>query len=267
MRTILSLLVAGLMLSATSGHMDPQIYRNRHGQYRVPLGHNRPAVNDIKAGLVWEEQTLECIAGLYRHYVPGTSIVHGGAYFGDMLPFYSQLVGTSGQVLAFEPVSLNYACAVETILLNKLSNVTLLNLALSDQTTGLCMETEQGGVPLGGGSRIVPRQLHSGFEEVKATTLDALLETATDRIGVIHLDVEGHEEAVIRGAMRTIAKDRPLIVVEIWARGTDPAIAQISELGYTLVGTVNRDNHIFYPNEWLVPHSQRNAMEALKMAS
>jgi FkbM family methyltransferase len=69
---------------------------------------------------------------------------------------------------------------------------------------------------------------------VRMTTLDAI---ASDRVGLIKIDVEGHEAAVVAGARATIARDHPVLFVEIYggvASNRDPAatIAAICGLGY-----------------------------------
>ena len=60
------------------------------------------------------------------------------------------------------------------------------------------------------------------------------------RVGAIHLDVEGHEQEALRGALGTIERWRPLMVLE-----TLPEAEWIEEhlapLGYRLDGRVNRN--------------------------
>ena len=70
--------------------------------------------------------------------------------------------------------------------------------------------------------------------QVPITTLDAI---ATERVGLIKIDVEGHEAAVLAGARATIVRDHPVLFVEIYrgvASNPDPeaTIASICELGY-----------------------------------
>lgn len=76
-----------------------------------------------------------------------------------------------------------------------------------------------------------------GFEartiEVPMTTVDAL---ALDRVGVIKIDVEGHEFAVLNGAVETLKTARPLCIVECEERhnpgGVAKAFAFFGALGY-----------------------------------
>jgi len=69
---------------------------------------------------------------------------------------------------------------------------------------------------------------------VPMTTVDAI---ASGRVGLIKIDVEGHEAAVLTGARTTIARDHPVLFVEIYAgiaSNPDPeaTIASICSSGY-----------------------------------
>ena len=60
------------------------------------------------------------------------------------------------------------------------------------------------------------------------------------RVAAIQLDVEGHEQAALEGAMRTIERCRPLIVLETlpeaqWVE------QHLAPLGYRAEGSVNRN--------------------------
>ena len=69
--------------------------------------------------------------------------------------------------------------------------------------------------------------------EVELARLDD--EPLTD-VGFIKIDVEGHEESVVRGGERLIRRDRPVILVEIEQRHTPTPVAdifgRIESLGY-----------------------------------
>jgi FkbM family methyltransferase len=69
---------------------------------------------------------------------------------------------------------------------------------------------------------------------VDVRTLDAVLQELTiDTVTVLKVDVEGHDEAVLRGASSLLERDRPAVVVEIWSGGR--SISKfLSRLGYRL---------------------------------
>ncbi|HWU55176.1 MAG TPA: FkbM family methyltransferase [Rhizomicrobium sp.] len=49
-------------------------------------------------------------------------------------------------------------------------------------------------------------------------------------VGIIKIDVEGHELAVLRGAMKTLERERPSLIVEIVERMNGHAFTEIAQL-------------------------------------
>lgn len=131
------------------------------------------------------------------------NIVHAGAYFGDFLPALSPVCET---LYAFEPCRESFECAEITTWINRLDNVVLRNSALGSVNKTLKLETHAG--TLGGNSRIRA----DGDEEVSAVTLDSL---SLENISILQLDVEGFEEDALKGAMATITRDKPILVIEM----------------------------------------------------
>ena len=224
--------------------IDPQIYHNKFGSYYVPLHHHRPAVEAIKRGEVWEAKTLKYIQEIYEE---GTSVVHAGAYFGDMLPFFSKLVGKQ-QVFAFEPVRANFLCAKKNCRLNKLHNVALFQRALSNQIEMLKIATKVEDEFLGGGSTLHPVMNQNDrciTENVLTITLDQILKSS-NRISLIHLDVEGHEVKVLQGAKRTLARHKPVLILEIWESKAEELDCYLNEIGYKKIKAID-GNGVYFP--------------------
>lgn len=206
------------------------IARNRFGQYCVPMESlHRPCALSVLRGGVWEAATLKAIAAHYR----GGDIVTGGTYFGDFLPFLARLAdGRGARVWAFEPVSVNYLCAMVTCGLNALTNCTLTHAGMGAAPGQLTMRTrDKRGRPLGGGARIVSQQADlppAGCDPVEIATIDSVVGDRS--VGLIQLDTEGHEIAALEGAAQTIARCQPLLVLESHG-GTDlPAAPFLREL-------------------------------------
>ena len=61
-----------------------------------------------------------------------------------------------------------------------------------------------------------------------AVRTSALDDYGFDRIGLIKIDVEGHEEAVLDGARQTIERCRPRLIVEIEERHSAGGLARIA---------------------------------------
>jgi FkbM family methyltransferase len=218
--------------------LNALVARNEHGIYCVPAEARGVVPRTIRRGRVWERETIAFLCGI------DGDVVHAGAFFGDFLPALAR--SRQAMVWAFEPNLENFRCASITIYLNGFENVTLIHAGLSDHggeafvTNG----TSEWG-PSGGVARLVFDDSHSRSREVvSVTTIDSAI--PEDRhVGVVHLDVEGHEEQALLGARRTIERCRPTVLLE-----TLPTKAWLAEnlAGYRRAGRVDR-NTIFRPQD------------------
>lgn len=193
---------------------------NRYGGYCVPLAsRHRPAARKILANEVYEPKTIEFMTS---HCQQG-DIVHAGTYFGDFLPALSKACAPDAKVWAFEPNPENFRCASITTLINDLQNVTITNAGLGARPETLLMKTrDEEGRALGGASQI----LDAGTSSPAAQTESVEIVTIDDSIGndrsvsIIQLDVEGHEKEALTGAMKTIQRCLPIIILEVLPNST-----------------------------------------------
>jgi FkbM family methyltransferase len=222
------------------GSLSCLIASNQHGEYCVPVSsRRRPVAQAILSSSVWEPDTLRLIS----HADPDGDIVHAGTFFGDFLPALARARTNGALVWAFEPGGENFRCAEVTVKLNALENVVLTHAALGARMgSALLQITDRQGAPLGGASRLLVEPVGGGGrpkEEVRVLTLDEAL-AADRRVGVLHLDVEGHEQQALIGAKLTIERCLPLIVLETLPDAGWVA-EQLSPLGYEQDGTVDRN--------------------------
>lgn len=173
-------------------------------QYFAPkYALHRPAVSKLLNGSLYEPDTHDFVKTFCGEFKG--SMVHAGTFFGDMIPNFSKFV--SGNVYAFEPVFENYILAKLCVNNNNLTNVILMNSALSDNLGNLYINTSQSdGKHTGGGSSI-----SDNGDICVAINIDRL---NIDDLVLIQLDVEGHELIALTGAQETINKSRPVIAIE-----------------------------------------------------
>ncbi|MDF1501030.1 MAG: FkbM family methyltransferase [Anaerolineales bacterium] len=135
---------------------------------------------------------------------PGDVVLDIGAHVGYYTLLASRLVGPDGNVFAFEPLPRNATYIERHIRINRLENVTLSQLAISDRT---------GTAHFGGGvSSSTGRIDMTGDLEVDTASLDDLLQTGKIAPpNVLKIDVEGAEMDVLAGGQETIRSGRPVI--------------------------------------------------------
>ena len=215
------------------------ICKNKYGTFIVPKEHKRPVTHALRNGKVYEPNTIEFIRKNYDN----KNIVTAGTYIGDFLPAFHNIP----KVFAFEPVTENYIYANLNKNLNNLDNVTLENLCLSNINTKQNMVTHINNVPCGGGSSIIQIDSLSEnkrTEEVTSIKLDDYLNHNRSPISIIQLDVEGHETQVIEGGIKTIEKNKPIIIIE--SKPKKYIKNKLFELGYSYHHTKLHHNTILY---------------------
>lgn len=184
---------------------------NMYGGYCIPLSSiHRPVCKRILIGDVYEPDTINYITS---NYVDG-DIVHAGTYFGDFLPAISKCVSDGFNIWAFEPDPVNFRCSLITKIINSLDNVKIFNCGL-----GSCFSIEKmlnydsDLNCLGGSSMILDNGNQSGMIDVNVIPIDEII--PNDRIvSFIHLDVEGYEKNALQGAIKTIKRCRPVLILE-----------------------------------------------------
>ena len=190
------------------------------------------------------------LAYLEKVLSPGKVFIDVGANFGVYTLVASKLVGTSGRVIAFEPTAQSFAILRQNIALNHFANVRAFQFALAQRRGKAWLY--HGWDPVGNSLGKDPLCGNEG-EEVQTEALDKLLEEKDiDRVHAIKIDVEGAEELVLRGAIRCLTTNRPIVIFEFnpgcAARlGLSPCGARdlLESLGYefVLLGDCARSNN------------------------
>ena len=189
-------------------------------------------VQTIAGSLNWKIDELtsqQFLLGTYEPYMQeafskfvhdGATVYDVGAHAGYHSLLCALLVGASGRVIAFEPNPRNRASIKRQLVANPEAHVTLSPYALSDRCGSLALDTSRGS-----------SQGHLSDEGefiVEARQLDFLIEhEGLPEPDVMKIDVEGHEEQVLLGALKTIDKCRPVILCD---RNDDTTFSRVSAL-------------------------------------
>ncbi|WP_299392789.1 FkbM family methyltransferase [Pelagibius sp.] len=217
------------------------------GGFCVPLSsRHRPAARRILEGSVYEPDT---IAFLTAHCGDG-DIVHAGTYFGDFLPALSRACSRDAKIWAFEPNPENFRCASVTRALNVLDNVHLTNCGLGASGGSAVMQVRSpDGRALGGGSQLQNQGTALSADltvEVGIVALDDVI--PPDRgVSIIQLDVEGFEQEALSGAMKTLSRCKPILVLETLPEEAWLA-SNILSLGYRLDAEIHGNRVLLPPS-------------------
>ena len=112
--------------------------------------------------------------------------------------------------ISIEPVKKTFDRLKINIELNKLKNVRLHNIGISDSESELFISNNMGAM-----NRIINKVLDDNCELIQVSTLDKLL-TLEKNISVIKIDVEGYEKQVILGGKETLKNPSlNIIIIEL----------------------------------------------------
>jgi len=147
----------------------------------------------------------------------GMTVLDGGANEGIYTVFLAAKVGPGGRVIAVEPSPRELERLKANITLNALSQVTMMQAALADQSGEvelLLAEAAHAGQNTLG-SFMYTGVAAAGSVRVHATTIDLLVATqGLSTLDVIKLDLEGAELRALTGARETLQRCRPLLLFE-----------------------------------------------------
>jgi FkbM family methyltransferase len=142
---------------------------------------------------------------------------------GANVGFYSVAIGQrfpDSKIIAFEPVPATYSELQRNLALNRITNVTPLNLGLSDHSFDATFYFDP---TVTGAASAAPLGSEFGATETltcPVETLDAFVERTGLVPDFIKCDVEGGEFNVFRGATRMFERHKPMVFTEMlrkWA--------------------------------------------------
>ena len=180
---------------------------------------------------------LDIVPYLQKTLKKGMTFIDIGANIGELSMVAAKCVGSNGKVFAFEPMNSVADKLAANIRRNVLNQIEVLRIGLSDKpalsvpiysTWDVSRKREENQ---GLGSLF-----HTGTDDTPAdyitiSTLDAWLDSnPVDRLDIIKLDIEGAELFCLKGAVQTLIKFRPKIIVEIQAETASAAGYKPSEI-------------------------------------
>lgn len=162
--------------------------------------------------------------GIIERCDPTGTAIDVGTWYGPWTYWLSKRVR---DVQSFEPNPKVAAVLRQGVA----SNVTVHECAVSDVEGTAELVLQDLSVGSEGTATIVPGVEGAGSHSVRTKRIDDM--GFTD-VRFIKIDVEGHERAVLNGALESIKRDHPVLFVELEERMTDidGTIAMMADLGY-----------------------------------
>ena len=165
---------------------------------------------------------------IHKFVKEGDWVIDVGANVGHYTLKFSELVGESGRVIAFEPIPVTFAHLSENTLNCSYRNITLINAAASDRAelVGMSVPDFDNGLKNYYDASISDK-ITASDTAVMTISIDSL--QLNHKISFFKIDAEGHEPAVFSGAMKLIERYTPVIMVETV---TDEIRTDLLKMGY-----------------------------------
>lgn len=190
----------------------------------------------VQTEAFWEQNLLEDFAKILKEHKgdsEGKVFIDAGANIGNHTVYFSKIL-KAGKVYCFEPQKEVFKILQKNIQANDV-NAECYNNVLSDKSEKFSMDRF---LSFNFGATSFTSDKDGQYESL---TLDDVC--LKDDIYAIKIDVEGHDFAVLRGAVQILKKYSPILWIEI----KDEAEAKIdflASLGYSLVE--RRDEDYFF---------------------
>jgi FkbM family methyltransferase len=161
-------------------------------------------------GEAFEPQTVALLKSLQRSQ---GVVIDIGANIGCTALLFAQ---QAARVLAFEPSPSTFSLLKRNIETSGCKNIELFNMALGREAG----RSELTFAPDNRSGAFVSDQTQASVGHVTETItierLDDVVATlALNRIDLIKIDVEGFEQSVLQGSLNTLARYRPVVVLEL----------------------------------------------------
>ena len=141
----------------------------------------------------------------------GDWVLDIGANIGHYTAKLAELVGSTGRVIAFEPVPDTFELLAANMSSAGYKNVTLLNVAVSDRTQILGIDMPKFDTGLDNYYRAHLTQDSASLNVLCLSVADLKLR---DCIKLVKIDAEGHDLTVLKGMQELLERDHPVLIVE-----------------------------------------------------
>lgn len=179
----------------------------------------------------FEPGTVRAYRRLLR---PGQIVLDIGANIGAHTLHFARAAGPDGKVYAFEPTDYAFAKLNANVAANPdlVSRVTACQIMLTERD-GEAIPPLYSSWPLANEDNV--HALHGGrlmpAGNARAMSLDTFLaEAGVGHVDLVKIDVDGFECGLLRGAQKTLAHMRPILVMELSPHQLDENDSSIGEL-------------------------------------
>jgi FkbM family methyltransferase len=203
------------------------------------------AKNSIGNNKAWEPHITKFIK-LFNKFNKIQNIIDVGANFGYHTLLFSKEV--EGNVYSFEPQIQNFDLLQKNINNNNIKNVTIYNLACSNEKSEILMpvisKDNTSAINMGD---FTPNVINNNcFSITKTILLDDII---FPKIDLIKIDVQGWEKKVIMGSLNLLKIHKPILIIEFESK----QLLKTNTTCEELFNFIRNNNYYIYYLEYEYP--------------
>jgi FkbM family methyltransferase len=198
--------------------------KKTNGSYTLTLNETEKYVLPISifpVDVFLHHYGLKELSNAQRKQIENKDFLDIGAFCGDTCLVLSHYYPRG--IYAYEPVQNNYNLLLKTIELNKSANIIPVKKGIGEEITSMPISIkadcsslifEQGTLPSEAKQTSPIKK-----EYIDITTIDEECKNKT--VGLIKMDIEGFEYYAIKGGLKTIQRDKPILLISIYHTAKD----------------------------------------------
>lgn len=173
-----------------------------------------------------------------------------GTWIGDSTKFLAERFD---EVIGFEASELTFNCCVKNLQEQKINNVTVNQIGLSNSIGVKNFYTRAKSTSSAWFSDNSPPKglVTKNPVQIQTTTLDELM---IENVDFIKIDVDSHEGFVIAGGLAWLQKVRPVVMIECKTIShnrqndamPDPRIL-LNKIGYKMIAQIDKADYLYVP--------------------
>jgi len=198
-------------------------------KYNLPQG--------INSYLFFNKYCLDEVDADISSRIDGKTIVDGGAFVGDSAVMFCDSYAPEN-ILAFEPAHATFEMLKQVAEKSNLGDKIIpVFKGLGDSPDSMCLRNTGADVVNPGATFSTCMDNMSAVgDEIEISTIDAEVSAGNYQVGLIKLDIEGFEKKAIEGALETIKRDKPVLVISLYHNPVDffeiKPLLESLDLGY-----------------------------------
>jgi FkbM family methyltransferase len=231
-------------------------YTTKTGNYYLPAdAHKDIIINCIRNDQIFEKEVVELAA---QYVQPNTSVLDVGANFGQMSILFSNMVGHQGKVYSFDADDWVYEVFCKNIdANNKRGSIVPHFGAVHDKEGEVLLFPEQDFIEFGTYGSYGVDYTGTKGREVRTITIDGL--HIQEPISFMKVDIQGGDLQAMKGAVKTIARNRMPILFEYeyhfeekFGMCFQHYVDFVSSIDYKFHRVINGHNFLIIPDDYFV---------------